>query len=63
LHSVPEKLKPKFIAELMSSRSLFSFHAYLPKGNRDEAAKVLLPAGAFSSKEQSQQRRKRIMAA
>jgi len=47
LHSVPEKLKPKFIAELMSSRSFFSFHAYLPKGNSDDAGKSLLPVAAF----------------
>jgi hypothetical protein len=44
---VPEKLKPKFIAELMSSRSFFSFHAYLPKGKSDEAGKTLLLAGFF----------------
>jgi len=60
LHSFPEKLNPKFMAELMSSRSFFSFHAYLPNGNNDEACKTFLLTASFLWKEQSQQSRKRI---
>jgi len=47
LHSSPEKLNPKFMAELMSSRSFFSFHAYLPNGNNDEACKTFLLTASF----------------